>query len=315
MDGASKGAAAITVGRPAIVPGPDGSLPIGQLTQAGVVLGTPLYMSPEQHLGDPTDPRSDQFSFCVALYEALYRQLPFAGNTLESLAFNTISGRVLPRPADSQVPSTVHKLLLRGLSVEPSKRWPSMQELLAALLADPSADRSAGPRSRRKVTLGLLAYIAIATIGMKLLRSFGVGELAASIATGIAFMSVFVVLAILFRRVLGHPFHRGTLVYGSSYATHVLALRLIGMSLGLSYSQVVTIDLMTLAVISAVGGALVMRGLWLIVPLGGLGALVAALRPEYAVTLSSAITALATVTALYLWNRTVVKRRRNEPGS
>jgi len=54
-------------------------------TRAGALVGTPLYMSPEQIDGQPADARSDQFSFCVTLYEALYRARPFAGTTLEEL--------------------------------------------------------------------------------------------------------------------------------------------------------------------------------------------------------------------------------------
>src|SRR5690606_20796451 len=56
------------------------------LTLVGTIMGTPAYMSPEQHRGVATDARSDQFSFCVALWGALYGQPPFAGDSLLELA-------------------------------------------------------------------------------------------------------------------------------------------------------------------------------------------------------------------------------------
>ena len=61
-------------------------------TRAGALIGTPLYMSPEQLTGKLADARSDQFSFCVALYEALYRIRPFAGTTLDELRASIFKG-------------------------------------------------------------------------------------------------------------------------------------------------------------------------------------------------------------------------------
>jgi len=108
------------------------SAPEGE-TQAGVIAGTPAYMAPEQLLGKPADERSDQFSFCVALYEGVYGQGPFAGKSIDALANEIVAGRVRAAPKDSRVPAWLRRVLLRGLSAAPGDRYVSMTELLGAL--------------------------------------------------------------------------------------------------------------------------------------------------------------------------------------
>jgi tetratricopeptide (TPR) repeat protein len=103
------------------------------LTRDGAVMGTPAYMAPEQLSGLPIDARTDQFSFCVALYEALFRQRPFGGATLRAQAAEIALGRLAPAPNTSPVPTTVFAALARGLQNDPNKRWPDMAALLAAL--------------------------------------------------------------------------------------------------------------------------------------------------------------------------------------
>src|SRR5262249_38524762 len=67
-----------------------------RLTLAGALMGTPAYMAPEQMRGAPLDARSDQFSFCVALYEALYGRRPFAGERLFDQYNAIVAGQVRP---------------------------------------------------------------------------------------------------------------------------------------------------------------------------------------------------------------------------
>jgi serine/threonine protein kinase len=110
--------------------------PMSPLTRTGAVMGTPMYMAPEQHEGEPVDERTDQFSFCVALYHALYGDWPFAGRTAVALADNVLKGNVQKPP--KRIPSRLRSIVLRGLSVKPADRYPSMEALLGELTRQPS---------------------------------------------------------------------------------------------------------------------------------------------------------------------------------
>lgn len=129
------------------------SLEVGPLTQSGAVMGTPAYMSPEQFAGGEVDARSDQFSFCVALYEALYGERPFDGETVGALVDALTAGSVREPIRDASVPAWVRAVVLRGLAHEPSERFESMQSLLDALAADPVARRR---RLALRVGLGVV---------------------------------------------------------------------------------------------------------------------------------------------------------------
>jgi tetratricopeptide (TPR) repeat protein len=109
-----------------------------QLTRTGAMMGTPAFMAPEQFLGTATDARTDQFSFCVALYESLYGERPFGGNTMFALTSNVVQGKVRDAPADSDVPLWLRKVLLRGLKPTAAERFPSMTELIQALEKNPT---------------------------------------------------------------------------------------------------------------------------------------------------------------------------------
>ena len=130
---------------------------LSDLSNAAAILGTPAYMAPEQHSGGHTDPRTDQFSFCVALYEALHRQRPFEGTTWEELSQSVLAGRVRAPPASSRVPASLHRIVVRGLSVRPGDRFASMNELLEAL------GRDRGRPLRVWAYVSLVALVAMGT--------------------------------------------------------------------------------------------------------------------------------------------------------
>ena len=122
-----------------VLPSPSpspGSGDDAELTASGSLLGTPAYMAPEQFSGGNVDPRTDQFNFCVALYEALYGYRPFLGKSFEELGDNVCAGHVRPPPPRSGASSALHAIVLRGLRVRPGDRFPTMDHLLAELVRD-----------------------------------------------------------------------------------------------------------------------------------------------------------------------------------
>jgi tetratricopeptide (TPR) repeat protein/predicted Ser/Thr protein kinase len=123
------------------VPAPVPSESRPDLTLAGSLVGTPMYMSPELFHAHPADARSDQFSFCVACYEGLFGQHPFSLKGENPTERVLTGGAVLEPPKQTLVPGRLRRVLLKGLSVDPSGRFPSMRSLLHALRDDPWAAR------------------------------------------------------------------------------------------------------------------------------------------------------------------------------
>ena len=105
-----------------------------EVTQHGAITGTPAYMAPEQHEGERGGPASDQFAFCVALWEALYRERPYQGRTLFEIADAMVEGRLQPPPSHTPVPAWLHRSLERGLETDPRSRHPSLRSLIATIV-------------------------------------------------------------------------------------------------------------------------------------------------------------------------------------
>ncbi|MBV1862524.1 MAG: serine/threonine-protein kinase [Nannocystaceae bacterium] len=130
------------------------------LTRAGTVVGTPGYMPLEQLKGIETDARSDQFSYCVTLFEALYGKRPFSAATMAAQMVAMLDGEVRPAPKGTKVPVALRKVLLRGLATEPENRWPSMEALLAELR------RVVAPRRKGPMAVGLFAGLSLVSLSI-----------------------------------------------------------------------------------------------------------------------------------------------------
>ena len=126
------------------------------LTGEGALIGTPLYMAPELLRMAPATALSDQYAFCVALYEALYGARPFDADTLDQLT-EVVEQRPLPAtPPRTDVPAWLYAAVVRGLAKRPEARWPSLAELVDLLGRDPEAER----RLRRRRALQIAGAIA-----------------------------------------------------------------------------------------------------------------------------------------------------------
>jgi serine/threonine-protein kinase len=135
-----------------------------RLTRAGIALGTPLYMSPEQATADAVDARADQYSLACVLYEMLAGEPPFTGPSQQSIIAKSLSA---PRPhvsrARAEVPPELEQVVLRAMALEPADRYPDITAFRAALRKAGAAPRR-GAR-RRFYAASAAALLAAAAAG------------------------------------------------------------------------------------------------------------------------------------------------------
>ncbi len=109
------------------------------ITRTGIIVGTPLYMSPEQAAGDrEVDGRADLYSLGVIAYRMLTGRLPFEGKSIQDLLIKQATEA--PRPIDTSagdIPGELASAVMRCLEKDPAQRWPTAATFQRALIADP----------------------------------------------------------------------------------------------------------------------------------------------------------------------------------
>jgi serine/threonine protein kinase len=146
----------------------------GQQTQAGEILGTPVYMSPEQVVGQQVDGRSDLFSVGVILYEMIVGRRPFGGNNIAAI-FQAITHDTPEAPSskDPFIPQRLSDLIMKSLAKDPAQRFQTGRQLAEALatvlpaegqpaVAPPPAPQAARRSGIKPLVLALLLILVLA---------------------------------------------------------------------------------------------------------------------------------------------------------
>jgi serine/threonine-protein kinase len=144
------------------------------LTEAGMVVGTAAYLSPEQAEGLDVGPRSDLYSIGVILYECLTGRVPFEGDTPVAIALKQISEQPIPPShLNPEVSPALDAVVMKALQREPSMRFRDSDEFIAALdaaMLDPTGGSPAPERKKWPMIVGAIALALLALIAWGMLR-------------------------------------------------------------------------------------------------------------------------------------------------
>lgn len=290
-----------------------GALLVSPITQAGALLGTPLYMSPEQLGGEPVGPQSDQYSFCVALYEALYGVTPFDASGFEALRGKVLFGKVRPPPLGTPVPKDIQEAIARGMSRSKEDRFASMAELLAALSfasENPAVEVSASRRWFSACVIGLSILLLTLFLGPTLRKQNTVEMAMISAVT--LFAGLLVATLLLRGTLLRNPFHRGIVILILCMAGQEALLSGVGVLLGMNVAQIVSTELSALAGLIVSLSYFFFRRAWPLLPITLAGMAYVAYSPLDAGLMAMLLHGLFGSVTILLWSESG-NRRSSQP--
>ncbi len=232
------------------------------LTQAGAFFGTPTFMAPEQFGGARATPQSDQWSFCVALYRAVYGASPFPSDDVHSLAQRVRTESPAPPPRRTDVPPWLWPILTQGLARAPESRFASMEALLRAVEShvprDPNFDPTVMVRERGILTAFFASIYLVHSLllvdpawAIALLR-----PVALITVPGIALVVALLLIGFHWRQLARNEYGRQLAFLTAAFPAAVLAHRLIALQMGLSGGQILVED----ATLFSFGYASIARG-------------------------------------------------------
>ena len=273
------------------------------LTMTGSVIGTPAYMSPEQYSGEQADSRSDQFSFCAALYEALYKKLPFAGTTFGELSSNVLGGKLRPVDPASPIPRIVEQTLRRGLATRPEQRFPSMTELLAALSINPQHDPTGSPQARRAFSIMFVMLALVISILANLSKLRGAMTTHHSLWMSVVLLIGWLGATVSVRKTLGkNSFHRRMLKLLGVMAAQMVGFRVIGVLLHLGLAPLMALETMGLATTTLIIASQFLPPVWPVPILFAGGSLLLTQRPDLLWPVLPALYPIMALVLIISWN-------------
>ena len=233
-----------------------------QLTVAGSLMGTPPFMSPEQFRGEVVGPASDQFSFAIAVYRALFGVAPFAGETMAELRASVCGAKLRP-PVAGDVPPGVVAAVLRALAPAPADRFPSMDELLDALeqplQVDPAQDLARGRRGRL-VAAGILSAGALASsIGTSQVTELDASAWGLLVQSAVVMACLVAIGAVFWRRLVTSAHNRRLAFVIAATGAGFLVHRAVGYLRDAPPLDTFAGDAVLLGVVATVAGILVER--------------------------------------------------------
>lgn len=236
------------------------------LTAHGAIMGTPGYLSPE-HFSGAFVPASDQWSYCAALYRALFSRLPCAGDSIAAMR-EAVSRGPAPPPSlrAAELDPSLTDAVLRGLSPDPSARWPSMTALVDALEATIALSSDADPRAfmrQKRRALSIVGALGTLNYVVQIARTKGRFDnyvIFQSIAIALV---VFLIVCAVLRKTLFATRHNRALLFcfGLTLGSMVVH-RAYAIARNLETDDVLRVDALVALALSALGAVTLERWLW-----------------------------------------------------